>query len=104
MKTRFIAACVALALGGCMVGPDYKRPDLNIPGGYTEAAGSTSDLQLPSDWWRLYGDRTLDELIASGLEKNPDIHAAIARMAEAEAVVREANATLLPGVDVNAAA
>lgn len=107
-KGRFtrtaLAALVVLGLGGCMlVGPNYKRPDLNLPEAYSET-GAGAALGVPSDWWRLYRDPALDGLVASGLQKNADVKLAIARIEEAEGLIREANATLLPQVDANVAA
>ena len=97
------AAVVAVALGGCtLLGPNYKRPEVNIPVGYAEGNAQAA-LSVPPRWWALYGDSTLELLVTSGLAKNADVKLAIARMAEAEALMREANATLLPQLDANAA-
>jgi multidrug efflux system outer membrane protein len=99
------ALVLCLALGGCMLlGPDYKRPDINVPGAYPEPDAGTGQLSVPADWWRLYRDPLLDDLVSAGLKSNVDIRAAIARVEEAEALTREANATLLPQIDVNAQA
>ena len=99
-----VIALVAVGLSGCMLlGPNYKRPDVNLPGSYSEG-GAGAALTVPSDWWRLYNDRTLDKLVVSGLQNNADIKLAIARVEEAEAVMREASATFLPEIDANAAA
>lgn len=96
-----LAALVALTLSGCMLlGPNYKRPDVNVPGVYGEA-GSGGALTVPSDWWRLYKDPLLDDLVDSGLQKNVDLKLAVARIEEAESVVRQANTTLLPEIDAN---
>ena len=96
---------VLTALGGCLLlGPAYKRPQVKLPAEYPEA-GSTAALAIPTDWWRLYKDPALDKLVVAGLEGNADVRIAIARLEEAEAVMREANAaTFLPQIDVNAAA
>jgi multidrug efflux system outer membrane protein len=97
-------ALAAVLLSGCMLlGPNYKRPAIDLPGNYSEADVGTG-LQLPADWWRLYGDGTLDKLVATGLDRNADIRLAVARIEEAEAVLREANATFLPQIDANVAA
>ncbi len=104
MSTRIVMALVAMSLGGCMLlGPDYKRPEVNVPGSFAES-GTPGPLAVPAQWWQLYKDPTLDNLVASGLQKNADVRLAIARLEEAEALVREANSTLLPQIDVNATA
>ena len=92
-----LAAAVALAfaLAGCaMVGPDYRRPEGTLPPAHVEAARSGA-IEVPPDWWRLYGDATLDGLVRAGLERNADVAIATARVEQAEAALREANATLL---------
>jgi len=92
---RAAAIAAALALGGCMVGPDYRRPDLQVPGAYAEAEGKGAPLgTVPAQWWMLYGDPLLDDLVKAGLERNADVRLAAARVEEAEAALREARATL----------
>jgi multidrug efflux system outer membrane protein len=99
-------AAVALALAGCAaVGPDYHRPNLDVPNAFAEAAPAASALTaVPVDWWRLYRDPTLDGLIARGLTQGTDVRLAIARVEEAAALMREANATLFPEVDASGSA
>lgn len=105
VKCALLAALGAFVLNGCtLLGPDYNRPQLNLPAAYPESEDAKAPLAVPAEWWQLYRDPTLDKLVASGLERNSDIRLAIARLEEAEALVREANATLLPEVDANAAA
>ena len=98
-------ACLALVLlGGCMVGPDYKRPDIDLPAGYSEPASDATP-EIPVQWWSLYRDPVLDDLIRQGLERNADVRLAVARVEEAEAALREARATVFfPLVNGNAGA
>lgn len=102
---RAIAAFAAIALGGCaMVGPDYQRPDTSLPGGYAEPAPAGA-IAVPQQWWTLYDDPLLDELVRAGFERNADVKIALARVEEAEAALREARATLFfPLVAGNAGA
>jgi multidrug efflux system outer membrane protein len=105
LGTRIVAAALlAHALGGCSLGPNYKRPEVSLPDAYPDASSASAGASVPTDWWRLYSDPGLDDLVASGLQKNSDLKLAIARMEEAEALVREANAAFLPEIDLNAAA
>jgi outer membrane protein, multidrug efflux system len=98
-------ALLFLALSGCsLVGPDYKRPDLGLPASFAEPAAG-GDLAVPAQWWSLYGDPKLDELVRAGLERNADVKAATARVQEAEAALREAHAILFfPQIDGDAGA
>jgi multidrug efflux system outer membrane protein len=101
------AALTLLALtAGCAVGPDYKRPDIALPAAYPAAAPAESaaagQQTIAPDWWTLYGDARLNELIAATLHNNVDLRRAVAQIEQAEAVMSEARATLFPEVDLDA--
>jgi multidrug efflux system outer membrane protein len=107
VRARIVSCLLALALGGCMmVGPDFRRPEVDLPQSYSGAASDTgATIAVPANWWQLYGDATLDKLVIAGLQRNVDVRRAVARIEEAEAVVREANAaTLFPQIDADIAA
>ncbi|HWI15624.1 MAG TPA: efflux transporter outer membrane subunit, partial [Burkholderiales bacterium] len=103
---RAIACALAAALSGCaMVGPDYRRPAVELPGAYSEAApAQTAALAVPADWWKTYNDPLLNDLVAAGLAGNSDVRLAAARVEEAEAALREANALFFPEIDGSATA
>jgi multidrug efflux system outer membrane protein len=105
MRAIFVALCAALLLGACAaVGPDYRRPAVNLPGAYPDApADIPGAAAVPAEWWKLYGDQRLDELVASALARNADMRIAVARIEETDANLREAGAAFLPEVDLNAA-
>lgn len=105
MKRTTVALVAALTLNGCTLGPNYSRPDVELPVDYGEAAPAATTLrEVPAEWWRLYQDETLAELVQSALTQNTDAALAAARLEEAEALLREAGALLLPEVDLDAAA
>ena len=85
-------------LGACTaVGPDYQRPAVELPAQYTEPAPAEG-AALAADWWRLYSDATLDDLVANAQKTNADLRLAAARVQEAEGVLREARAAFFPDV------
>ncbi len=97
---RALAAFAAVALAGCAIGPDYSRPGLDLPAGYPSGEASAAAQPAVEDqWWTLYGDATLDDLVEAALAKNPDVEFAVARIEEANAQLREANAAFLPEID-----
>src|SRR6185437_10285048 len=65
-----------------------------LPGAFPEAGAGTATMSVPHDWWALYSDPTLNDLVAAGLANNSDVQVAAARVEEAEAALREARATL----------
>ncbi|NIF93091.1 efflux transporter outer membrane subunit [Burkholderia sp. Cy-637] len=94
-------ALVLLAgqLAGCMLGPDYRRPDagaLGIPEAWHATLPHGGSLVELSEWWRRFDDPALSALIAAAQADNPNIDAAVARVREARAIRRGSLAPLLP--------
>ena len=107
MKYRHFALSTlsALALSGCAVGPDYvaspSRPASSGP--FISASDPAfAPSPLPEDWWRLYDDPVLDDLVADALAANTDVRQALARIERARAGLRGANADRLPQTAVGA--
>ncbi|MGB5592157.1 MAG: transporter, partial [Gammaproteobacteria bacterium] len=90
---------VALSLvTGCTLGPDYSRPDLDVPGTYVESAPSGESLANMS-WWVLFRDEQLQSLIRTALEENKDLGIALSRIFEAQANLGFVRADQFPFVD-----
>jgi multidrug efflux system outer membrane protein len=108
VTARAAALAMLLALAACApLGPNYTRPDVGLPKAYPSSDPKPANVTLaavPLDWWRLYNDATLDRLVAFGLAGATDIRLAIARVDEAEALLRQANAVLLPQVGLSGSA
>ena len=102
MRAIPVALCIALLLGACAaVGPNYERPQIGLPGAYRDApADLAATAAIPSEWWKLYGEAKLDQLVASALERNADLRLAVARIEETDANLREAGAAFLPEIDL----
>jgi len=102
------AALLLAAMSGCMtVGPDYERPTAPVPGDWRQAAAhwkpaTPQDLSRSDAWWTLFGDPTLDTLVAAVEPSNQNIRAAAAQYRQALALLAQARAGLLPGVNANA--
>jgi len=89
---------VLLLVAGCTtVGPDYQRPDIALPAQYP--AREAENVQaLSADWWQLFNDPALNQLVASARANNADLRLAAARVQEADALFREARGALFPEV------
>ena len=98
--TRFtaLASCMVL-LAGCMLGPNYKRPELDLPTG--EAADHFS-IFTNVKWWEVFDDPVLNQLEAEALAYNKDLQAAAARVDQARAAVGIARADQLPSISAAA--
>jgi NodT family efflux transporter outer membrane factor (OMF) lipoprotein len=111
-----LALALALTLGGCMVGPDFRRPESPVTGRYTEtpmpdqtaaAPGKGGETQrfvaggdLPAQWWTLFKSDALDQLVRDSLAASPTLVAAQATLRQArENLTAERGALMLPKVD-----
>ncbi|MDR3055882.1 MAG: efflux transporter outer membrane subunit [Zoogloeaceae bacterium] len=101
---RTLPLALALALSGCAIGPDFVRPDAALPENYGVEANLpvAAEAEINPEWWKLFGDATLDQLVEQALANNQDLQAAIARMEAAEAAAREAGADYFPNIDLGA--
>ena len=99
----FLAALSAVsAMGiGCMVGPNYVRPAVEQPLNFKSQAASGEAPLMARDWWRLYGDPDLDQLIASAQASNQTVRQAVARVDEARALARVAGSFLYPTISLD---
>jgi NodT family efflux transporter outer membrane factor (OMF) lipoprotein len=105
-----IGCLVALAglLGGCVVGPDYKRPDAPVAARYKELPGwvsaTPSDATPKGDWWTAFHDPLLDELEPMVAVSNQTVRQNYANYQQALAEVRVARAQLFPVFGASASA
>jgi len=81
MRATVLSMAVACALAGCMMGPDYKRPDVDTPQAYRVEVKSAADL-INSAWWEQFEDPVLNELIKTALAENKDVRIAASRVEE----------------------
>jgi len=97
----------ALALTACAAGPDYvaPAPPSTLSGPFLSGNGAAyAQAPVPQDWWRLYEDPVLDQLISDALAANTDIRVAVARLERARASLRGAKSDRLPQTDIGAGA
>lgn len=86
MKPRILLSLVPV-LGACVVGPDYRRPDLPTPTTWEAQDGhrvSAESADL-TRWWASFGDPVLDALVERAARANLDLKQATARVREARA-------------------
>jgi len=102
----YLAALLAISvmLGGCLVGPDYKRPAITAPAAFRGQSTAEPMSFADQGWWDVYSDPLLSALIREALENNYDLKTAIARAKEAQAYSGVARSAYLPTVGVEAGA
>lgn len=101
-KRALLAA--ALLVGGCKVGPDYARPELDVPEGWRQVEAAEQDSLANTPWWQLFDDPALVGLIEIALEENKDLAIAVERIEETRARYGFQRSELYPQVDAFAGA
>jgi multidrug efflux system outer membrane protein len=110
MGRRSLALMVGLyfaILSGCMVGPDFQRPQTTLPTDWSEATVesrpvTSAETEL-ARWWTLFDDPTLVSLVDSAVQSNLDLRQAEARIRQARAARGVVAAGIGPTVDATGA-
>src|SRR5262245_7898085 len=97
----YLFMITVLFVGGCKLGPNYKRPTVPVPTGWKEPVPLDTSL-ANLQWWDVFQDPQLQELIHISLEENKDLKIAVERIEEARAFYGFQKADLYPHVDANA--
>ncbi|MFH1224000.1 MAG: efflux transporter outer membrane subunit [Pseudomonadota bacterium] len=98
-KIVFISAGL-IFIHGCAVGPDYKRPKINVPDqhrGALTAADKKSLADMP--WWDIFKDPVLKELIDEAIKSNFDLQAATAKIEQYRELARIKRADYYPQIN-----
>lgn len=103
LACRGASLCLTLlalfVLGGCSIGPDFVRPQQDLPAAWRP--GLADQGQLSRTWWRLFQDETLNALVDKSLARNHDLAIAAARVEEARAYLGVARAAQLPALGLD---
>jgi multidrug efflux system outer membrane protein len=89
---------LVLAVAGCAIQPDYRRPEIELPAAWKESAPRLAE---DGRWWRIYQDASLEKLVSEALEHNADLALAVARVDEARALAALAGSALLPQIEAD---
>ena len=86
MHRMLLTSIILLCLTGCLLGPNYKRPYINIPQSFRfepKVVAETANIQ----WWKQFNDPVLNQLIAEALAKNYDVKIAAANIMQAAGIL-----------------
>ena len=93
-----------MLLSGCMVGPDYQRPEIPVVDDW-HADVDYKSLEEPSlaeqSWLSLFQDEQLQNVVQQALQSNRELLLAIERIEEARALHRIDRAPLFPTLDLD---
>jgi len=120
LRLKRLAACsLTLLLGACAVGPDYQRPDIDLGQAYKESARASdadaaanrgwiqvrpADAMLRSDWWLMFNDPVLTDLMQRLQESNLSVVQAEAQYRQAQALLQSARSGFFPVLGSSASA
>ncbi len=95
MKLIHLVTACAVLTAGCTLGPNYKRPEADLP---TGAAAENYNVFTQQNWWTMFEDDVLNHMEDTALKYNWDLKAAVARVDQARAEVTVAGANQMPSV------
>lgn len=105
MKKLMYLPLLTILLAGCAVGPKYKRPVIDLPADYRAAmpAQTVPASSLGNEnWWQVYQDPVLVQLIHTAIQQNYDVRIAATRVLEAQAQLGITHSNQLPSASVGA--
>ncbi len=98
MRRALPALALASALAACtVVGPDYERPNVDVPSAWRVDYPQAAEL-ANARWWEQFGDPVLNALIDTALRENRDLRAAAARVDRFIGALRTTRSQFYPQV------
>lgn len=100
-------AIIALAClpSACTVGPDYKRPAVDMPDAFKSSpAGSVPSAPVARDWWKLFDDAGLTDLETAAISGSLDLKAAVSRVVQARAAAQSVRSQYFPVITLDPSA
>ena len=94
--------CVAAFAGGCTLGPNYQRPQIEAPTAYRYAEPAAQAI-ADVEWWEGFGDPVLSDLVRDALRNNLDVRIAAARVDIFLGTLATTRSTLFPQVAISPA-
>ncbi len=97
MCSRLLVLGLTVALTGCMVGPNYKRPAVPAPPQFRAAETTPSQTSLAeTKWFDLFKDDVLRDLIKEALDANFDVRIAAQRVLAAQGQLEATRSGIFP--------
>ncbi len=95
---------ISTSLLACSLMPEFVRPRTEMPEQFKFDIVNQVNQQFTEDWWLMYQDEQLNQLVAKAMQHNPNVAIAVANIEQADAYMREVGAALLPDVGLQAGA
>ena len=116
---QVIAFALSVAVSACAVGPNFKRPkppDAADYGSASQRQTSATEgddgqeqrfvvgMDIPSQWWTVFGSPDLNRLVMQALTANPNVGAAQAALRQAHELYLAQRTSFFPVVQASATA
>jgi NodT family efflux transporter outer membrane factor (OMF) lipoprotein len=100
-----LALTLVSSLAGCMMGPNYRRPPVETPAAFKEEgkwkSAQPADAAPRGNWWAMYNDPVLDDLLKQVNVNNQNLLKAEAVFRQSQALVESARSQLFPTLSTN---
>lgn len=103
LTNPLVALLLAVPLSACLVGPDYRRPEVELPSAWRLGATEAGEISNMA-WWEQFQDPVLSDLVRAALANNKDIDFATANVDQAAAQYGIARSAQFPQVSGAASA
>jgi NodT family efflux transporter outer membrane factor (OMF) lipoprotein len=102
LKAAALILSVTFIVSGCIVGPNYSKPDTKIPAYWTgKSSRGSLDSRALNSWWKALDDRKLTSLINRAVDGNLSLRAASSRLLEARARRGVAGSARFPTINAS---
>jgi multidrug efflux system outer membrane protein len=107
LRMTKLFAMTLILLSGCMIGPNYKKPSIDIPNTYRggtkeEIVSSQLDSFGQQQWWKVFQDSKLQDLVRMALQQNEDVRIAADHILEAQAQLTITSSYEMPTITAGA--
>jgi len=97
MRKLIVLLFLSIIVSGCLIGPDYQRPEVDTPEAWRFEEKEAKDVANTA-WWEQFDDPVLNELIQTALKENKDVKIAAARVEQFVGRYGTTRAALFPQV------
>ena len=104
-----IGFILLLSVSGCLVGPDYERPEVEVPTEWKALDSAdpergprmVTEILPEAEWWEAFENDELSWFIGMALRKNHNVREAAFRVLEGRANIVSSGASLYPQFNMN---
>ncbi|MDX1412151.1 MAG: TolC family protein, partial [Nitrospirales bacterium] len=108
-KYAIIGFILLFSVSGCLVGPDYERPEVEVPTEWKALDSAdpergprmVTEILPEAEWWEAFENDELSWFIGMALRKNHNVREAAFRVLEGRANIVSSGASLYPQFNMN---